>query len=201
MSNNQQYNVYSAGPMEGLSTTEMKGWRDEFKTLLEPWQVTVKDPTRRLPFRSGEDDMNRARSVFQADLMDIDDCRVVFFDFRKGKGYAWGTAMEAMYAYTKQKPLIIWTNPEDPKHPFLESMATIKVHTLQDGVEAVVSMLDAPKWSVGDRIARGYWKEQNERIAREWEAAQARRIEAGKSPMGASLVTATTLDTSNCTLN
>ena len=135
--------VYIAGPMEGLSTTEMKGWRDQFTTMLNKGhKVGVKDPTRRLPFRANEDDMNRARSVFQADLMDIDDCRVVFFDFRKGKGYAWGTAMEAMYSYMNKKPLVIWVNPEDPKHPFLESMCTIKVTTLEEGAAAVISLLE-----------------------------------------------------------
>lgn len=138
--------VYIAGPMEGLTGAEMKGWRDQFVMMANAEHfVVAKDPTRRIPFRADEDDLNRARMVFYADLMDIDNSQVVFLDLRKGKGYAWGTAMEAMYSWNKRKPLVIWVNPEDPKHPFLESMATAIVHTLEDGVEKVIALLEPPK--------------------------------------------------------
>jgi nucleoside 2-deoxyribosyltransferase len=142
--------VYIAGPMEGLSQSEMTGWRKEFTELANDLHVVdVKDPTRRIPFRS-DDTINQARMVFRADLMDINNSAVVFLDLRKGKGYAWGTAMEAMYAWQANKPLIIWTNQEDPRHPFIESMATAVVHSLQDGVEKVIALIEPPKREVPD---------------------------------------------------
>ena len=141
---NKLNTVYIAGPMEGLTESEMKGWRSDITGILTGgWDISVKDPTRRLPFRGDDDNMNRARMIFRADLMDIDRSQVVLFDFRKGKGYAWGTAMEAMYAFTKGIPLVVWVNPEDPKHPFLEAMATTKVFTMHAAAEAVVALLDA----------------------------------------------------------
>ena len=142
--------VYIAGPMEGLSKDEMTGWRNDFKRSIRQYEkpcgmvAEVIDPTRRQPFHV-DDTEDRSGMIFKSDLMDIDNSAVVFFDLRRGKGYAWGTAMEAMYAWKTNKPLVVWTNKEDPSHPFIKVMATVVVHSLDKGVEAVASLLGMDK--------------------------------------------------------
>lgn len=128
--------IYVAGPMEGLTEEQMTGWRREFKHKLYGYGLTILDPTRRQPYHQ-EDSIDRARFVFKKDLKDIDESDLVFFDIRYGAGRGTGTSMEAMYAWMKMKPMITWANPGDFKHPFYQSMETIRVESLDSGIVAV----------------------------------------------------------------
>lgn len=127
--------VYAAGPMEGLSHEEMTGWRNVFKDMAEVnGDIHVIDPTRRAPFHK-DSSMSMARTIVKLDLMDIDNSDVVFLDMRRGKGRAWGTAMELMYAHTKGKPIIVWEAAGDFPHPFIEALCTVKVTSIKEAVE------------------------------------------------------------------
>ena len=128
--------IYVAGPMEGLTEEQMTGWRKEFTHKLHGYGLTILDPTRRQPYHQ-EDSIGRARFVFKKDLKDIDESDLVFFDIRYNAGRGTGTSMEAMYAWMKMKPIITWANPGDFKHPFYQSMETIRVESLDSGIVAV----------------------------------------------------------------
>jgi nucleoside 2-deoxyribosyltransferase len=143
--------VYLAGPMEDLSEEEMKGWRMELREgLLTGWHqdpIQVLDPTRRVTFHDQLGDylqdttrsMNVCKRIFKQDMQDIANSRVVVADIRRKMGKGTGTACEIMFAHMKNKIIILYSDPDDPIHPFLESMATEKHYELQDIIKAVRS--------------------------------------------------------------
>ena len=130
--------VYLAGPMEGLTREEMTGWRKEFIMQTSRSGITCLDPTRRVEFHQG-DSLDYARFVFRKDLSDIDQADVVFVDARRNSGRGTGTSMEAMYAWVYNKPIVVWSDPGDFRHPFYESMQTMHVESLELGIMATTS--------------------------------------------------------------
>lgn len=140
------FKVYAAGPMEGMTVDAMTGWRNDFKVMLNKEGMVMLDPCRRMPYHNG-DSINIARSLFKMDLMDIDNSDAVFFDMRRVVGKAWGTSMEMMYAWTKDKPLVVRVRPEEPKHPFIEAMATATVYDLCEAIDTIKSLADSPVYN------------------------------------------------------
>ena len=137
-----RFKVYAAGPMEGLSQEQMTGWRDDFKGLMSILEIDVLDPTRRQPFHEMDFNdpaafQNACRMILSLDLHDIDNSDLVFFDLRRSEAKAWGTVMECMYAWLKRKPIVMWQNVGDQTHPFLESMYTVKVRSLEESAEVI----------------------------------------------------------------
>lgn len=139
--------VYLAGPMEDVSATEMKGWRNDATFSLNSLDIPVLDPTRRISFHnqlSGtlQDQvrgMNICRRIFKQDLQDIADSRVILADVRRSTGRGTGTSMELMFAHTKNKIIILWSDEGDYPHPFIEAIATEKHYSLEDAIEAIKS--------------------------------------------------------------
>lgn len=136
MNMNKKSLVYLAGPMEGLSANEMTGWRLQMADYLTFDGIACLDPCRRKVFH-GSEDLNLARMLFRCDLRDIDNSDYLFADVRRDKGRAAGTHMEIMYAWTKDKPIILWQDPTDPPHPFYMSVATVIVQDMILGANAI----------------------------------------------------------------
>ena len=130
--------VYLAGPMEGVSREAMTGWRIKFIAEASRHGIICLDPTRRVEYHQ-EAGLDYARFVFTKDLQDIDKSAVVFVDARRGSGRGTGTSMEAMYAWMNKKPIIVWADPGDFRHPFYESMQTVRVESLEDGITSTAS--------------------------------------------------------------
>ena len=136
--------VYLAGPMEDVSHEEMKGWRNNATEFLNMFGIETLDPTRRVSFhdellQNKTKTKNICNEIFSKDLKDIDNSLVVLADIRRGAGRGIGTAMELMYAYTKNKKIILWADMLDLEHPFIEAVATEKYYDLYEALEATTS--------------------------------------------------------------
>jgi len=136
--------VYLAGPMEDVSHEDMKGWRNSASQFLEMFGIEVLDPTRRISFHD-ELLQNKSKTkdicnkIFNEDLTDVDNSLVILADIRRGVGRGIGTAMELMYAYTRNKKIILWADMSDLEHPFIEAISTEKYYDLYEALEATAS--------------------------------------------------------------
>ena len=139
--------VYFAGPMEDCTKDEMCSWRAIAEKHLSNYEIKSLDPTRRISFHNQlgtklQDEvrgMNVCRRIFKQDLQDIADSKVVLADVRRNSGRGTGTSMELMFAHTKNKIIILWSDENDFPHPFIEAIATEKHYCLEDALEAVAS--------------------------------------------------------------
>jgi hypothetical protein len=83
---------------------------------------------------------NAVNRVVKMDLQDISNSTVLLCDMRYNQpGKRWGSMAEIAHAHTKNKIIIVWTDEDDIKHPFLEFYATEIHHTLKECVEAIVN--------------------------------------------------------------
>jgi len=109
--------------------------------------VPVYDPTRRVSFHDQMEGMpqdtyrnsNLCKRIFKQDLQDIASSRVVLADVRRSSGRGTGSSMELMFSHMKNKIIILWSDPNDPIHPFMEAIATEKHYDLKDALRAVGS--------------------------------------------------------------
>jgi nucleoside 2-deoxyribosyltransferase len=92
------------------------------------WEAV--DPMRR-DFR-GRTEGHEAEIV-EGDLAEIDSCDVVLAAFTAPDP---GTSMEAWYAHTSGKPVIVYTGGE-PAHPWTVYVASIVCADLEDAVREV----------------------------------------------------------------
>ncbi len=130
--------VYCCGGMEGYTKEQMTGWRTQAKEFLEARNIKVYDPTRRIETHAGFEQENIRNRTVKLDLQDIANSTVLLCDMRASQpGKRWGSMSEIAHAHTKNKIIIIWTDPDDFKHPFLYFYATEIHHTLEDCLEAV----------------------------------------------------------------
>ena len=148
--------VYLAGKMEQVPVEDMREWRWTATQHFRNCKVPVYDPTRRIPLHTQikgnlEDErktLDTCRRVFKLDLQDIANSTVILADIRRTTidngpiNIGTGTAMEVMFAHTKNKIIICWANPGDPIHPFMEAVATEKHYTLNDSVDACLEYFD-----------------------------------------------------------
>jgi len=137
--------VYLAGPMSGMTGTNMKEWRTKAVQLLEMAGVPCLDPTRRVPYHKQKHDDrglegNISRRIFKQDLSDIARCEILLVDGRDHpSAKAQGTACEIMFSHMKNKIIIIWKNPGDQLNPFFVAMATEVHDDLEEAVYAAIS--------------------------------------------------------------
>jgi len=124
---------------------DMIAWRREAADILLYNKIDCLDPTRRIAFHTqlqgvvGDQirTMNVCRRIFKQDMQDIADSRVVLADIRRSSGRGTGTSMELMFAHTENKIIILWADPEDKPHPFINSVATEIHYTLEEACEAI----------------------------------------------------------------
>jgi nucleoside 2-deoxyribosyltransferase len=85
--------VYLAGPINGCSDEEAKGWREAAKAALgHPKSFFCIDPMVR-DFRMAEEE--HAGDIVESDLADIRAAHVILVNASRP---SWGTAMEVVYA-------------------------------------------------------------------------------------------------------
>jgi len=140
--------VYLAGPMEDVSVDHMTSWRHQASERFDAAGIDNLDPTRRVSFHDqlqGVDHlqeivkgMNICKRIFKQDLEDIANSKVVLVDARRSSGKGTGTAMEVMFAHTKNKIIILWCDESDHPHPFYEAMYSEKHYSLDEAIEAVL---------------------------------------------------------------
>jgi nucleoside 2-deoxyribosyltransferase len=88
------------------------------------------DPMRR-DFRGRTE--GHEREIVERDLADIDQCQAVLADFTRADE---GTAMEAWYAHTKEKPVVAYTGGTPP-HPWTVYVADEVCADLEQAVAAL----------------------------------------------------------------
>lgn len=97
--------VYLAGPINGCTDQECKGWRAEARHLLEPTHAVI-DPMD-FDCRGLEGDM--AADIIKHDLDRLDEADLVLVNAERP---SWGTAMELVYARQAGKPAIAFVGPQ-----------------------------------------------------------------------------------------
>jgi len=70
-------------------------------------------------------------------LIDIDNSNLIVANVHRSAGRGTGTSMEIMYAWMKQKPIILWHSTFDEFHPFYESMHMMKHGELADVADSI----------------------------------------------------------------
>jgi nucleoside 2-deoxyribosyltransferase len=126
--------LYTAGSMEFSNTDDQTGWRDQVEWALRDHAVCL-HPTRRI--HSG--DPTLFKWIFDMDMLDVQRADIVLADLRNSRLAKHGTAMEVFYsAYVLHKPVIAMRLPEDPPHPFFESIVTEWVHTPEAAIHRII---------------------------------------------------------------
>ena len=122
----------------------MTSWRIQASKTLDTMGLNYLDPTRRVSFHDqltlaeqGSPVQSACRRIFKMDMQDIANSNVVLADVRRNSGRGTGTAMELMFAHTKNKIIILWADENDFIHPFYESIYTEKHYTLEDCLDAI----------------------------------------------------------------
>lgn len=142
MYKHKQY-VYLAGSMEGLTKEQMSGWRDYATRQLFQRDIDTLDPTRRVTYHDQAKNDYTANRVVKHDLQDIAYSSVVLVDLRDSTpGRKWGTVCEMAHAHTKNKIIIVVTDANQFRHPFVEFYATEIYHDLDDAIDAVATYFE-----------------------------------------------------------
>lgn len=127
--------IYLAGPMEHVTSTEAKGWRNIATSLLED-SANVLDPTRRL--HSFE--KKYMRRIFELDLRDIRESDLILANLDNPKVAKHGTSMEVFYAaYVLRIPVIAFKQDAETIHPFFESLVTEWRSTVEKACDTIIS--------------------------------------------------------------
>lgn len=120
--------VYLAGPINGCSDEEARGWREAAKQLRP--DIEWVDPMAR-DYRGRE--VENAGAIVDGDCADIESCDKVLAWVARA---TWGTAMEIRAAVAEyRRPVIGWGAPANPS-PWL----TVHVD-LKDTLHAAVMAL------------------------------------------------------------
>jgi len=140
MTYKHKQHVYLAGPMEGLTYEEMTEWRNEATYLLNLADIDTLDPTRRIAYHNQLKNDYTAGRVVKHDLQDIAYSSVILANLKDSTpGKKWGTVCEIAHAHTKNKIIIVVTDENQFKHPFIEFYATEIYNDLTDAIEAVTT--------------------------------------------------------------
>ncbi len=116
--------LYLAGPINGCSDDEANGWRSKVK-LLHP---NVLDPMSR-DYRGKE--AENCASIVEGDKRDIDSCDALLVYFEKPSV---GTSMEVLYAWERQKPVILIDYSGRPLSPWLLYHSSIVCRSIEEAV-------------------------------------------------------------------
>ncbi len=134
--------VYLAGPMMACNFSEVQGWRNLATARLN---IKTVDPARR-DF-SGRTNINCMKEIVIPDKKDIDACRFVLANCWQP---SWGTAMEIMYAWDRNKYVIaiVPENSGDEKEQISAWIIahSVKVYrSLEEGIDYINSFYEGRK--------------------------------------------------------
>jgi nucleoside 2-deoxyribosyltransferase len=115
--------TYLCGGINGLSDDACTSWREKAKTLL---LTSILDPMRR-DYRGREDES--VTEIIYEDLKDIEESAFILVNATRP---SWGTAMEIVYAFQKNKTIVAFT--EGVKiSPWLRFHCHHIVETVEEG--------------------------------------------------------------------
>lgn len=102
--------VYLCGPINGCTDSECKDWRSEAKKVLPD---TI-DPMVR-DYRGREDQC--VKEIVELDKKDIDSCDALLVNYDKPSV---GTSMEILYAWERNKQIVVVARPDAKISPWLK---------------------------------------------------------------------------------
>lgn len=131
--------IYLSGPIEDVSATDAKSWRDQATEILGQLGHETLDPLRHAyEGRKGEPGISA--EIVAADILDIDICDVLM---RFAPFPSEGSAQETFYAYRQGKPVVvIYPHPIKRPSPWLVEHSTVIVFDLLDACAAIERMHD-----------------------------------------------------------
>jgi nucleoside 2-deoxyribosyltransferase len=135
--------VYLAGPINGCSDEECVYWRERAKTMLPEHECI--DPMRR-DYRGTE--TNAYVRLVHQDKEDIDRCDVLLVHYTRPSV---GTAMEILYAWERNKFVILVHTTGQPLSPWL----LYHKHSQFDTLEAAAAYINDRLSSVAKHAAAG----------------------------------------------
>lgn len=123
--------VYLAGPINGCTDEECKGWRAEARRLLEPLCAVI-DPMD-FDCRGLEGEM--ANEIIRHDLEQLDKSDAVLANATKP---SWGTAMEIVYSGLAGKPVFAFCcQPSDSTSPWLRGHCVMVYETVEQACHGI----------------------------------------------------------------
>ncbi len=150
--------VYLAGGIAGLSGPKAIDWREYAKTQLNLSGLDVRDPMRAKKVMLGEQSISRSfhdyktrgpfftsRGIMTRDFNDVKQASCLLVNLLGSRTPSLGTIMELAWAYALQIPAVVCIedegNPHD-NHPMIHEAMPFRVTTLDDGIEAVITILE-----------------------------------------------------------
>jgi nucleoside 2-deoxyribosyltransferase len=119
--------VYLAGPIGGCTDEQCKEWREYAKTKLPD----TLDPMDR-DFRGIEGD--HTDEIVEGDKADIDICDALLVNFPKASV---GTCMEMMYAYMKNKLIVVVVPADLTISPWLKYHSATILTSFDDAIQFI----------------------------------------------------------------
>jgi nucleoside 2-deoxyribosyltransferase len=124
--------AYLAGPINGCTDDESKNWREEIKSILG--EENCLDPMRS-DYRGREDEC--VDEIVEKDKADIYDSDVVIANCWQ---VSWGTAMEILFAWNCNVPVIAIVPKDARISPWLCYHTIAIVHCLDDAITTLVTL-------------------------------------------------------------
>jgi hypothetical protein len=128
--------IYLAGPINGRTDEECNNWRSIAKQL---WQGPTLDPMSR-DYRGREDEPGIEVEIVRGDKFDIAASDGVLLYFVMPSV---GTSMEALYAWTIGRPVVVVNASMKPLSPWLRYHATAVANDLVSGIALLSTHLES----------------------------------------------------------
>lgn len=123
--------IYLCGPINGCTDAEASDWREFMKERL--FQHEHIDPMKR-DYRGKE--AIAYREIVDLDKADVRAADLILVNYDKPSV---GTSMEVFYAWSLDKPVLVWAPPTAVISPWLRYHSTKIVRSIDEAVETIRS--------------------------------------------------------------
>jgi nucleoside 2-deoxyribosyltransferase len=127
--------VYLAGPINGCTDEECKGWRERAKQLLPNCEIL--DPMVR-DYRGKENDSVIA--IVEDDLKDIESSDLLLVNASKA---SWGTCMEIVHAFSIMAKTVVAFGVGEKPSPWLVYHSDLTCLTLEEACKYIQEYINA----------------------------------------------------------
>jgi len=131
--------IYLCGGIKDLTIEQAQGWREKATKLLK-LKFTILNPMRR-NFRDCE--FQSQNEIVQLDKADIIEADIILVNATKP---SWGTAMEILFGFEKNKIIIAWTGKDySETSPWVAFHSTRVCRTMEEALDYIYKTYD---WEV-----------------------------------------------------
>jgi nucleoside 2-deoxyribosyltransferase len=122
--------VYLAGPIAGTNDAQANEWRKMAAQFLTICGIDVLDPMAR-DFRGKEFTEGTPKVIVEGDKADIDACDIVLANCWQTSV---GTSMEILYAWDRDKRVVIHVPADKPVSPWLTYHSILLTHSMTEAL-------------------------------------------------------------------